>query len=487
MSTLTKLTLSEASVLLNERKISSEELTNAYIERIKTNDKTINAYLHYAFETASETARAVDQLRADGENLGALAGIPMGIKDNMSTLEMPTTCGSKMLEHYHAPFDATVVKQLKASKAVVLGKLNMDEFAMGSTTEHSYFKKTKNPVNLDRVPGGSSGGSAAAVASDEALYTLGSDTGGSIRQPASFCGVVGMKPTYGSISRYGLIAFASSLDQIGPFTKSVEDMALVLPHLMKKDPMDSTSLVSPEFSLDQIRKRDIKGIRVALPVDFMEEGIDEEVKAAILKSAKTLEAMGAIVETVSLKSLKHALPAYYIISSAEASSNLARFDGIKYGYRHPEFDSLETLYSRSRRYGFGDEVKRRILLGTYALSSGYYDAYYKKALKVKTLIMNEFEMLFQHYDVVLAPVAPTTAYGFDDCSEDALKMYLGDIYTVPVNIAGLPAISINCGFDKDGMPIGMQLIGKHFDEGMLLRVGHAYELEAKERGQLYVK
>lgn len=487
MSTLTKLTLAEASVLLSKKQISSEELTQSYIKQIKEKDQVINAYLHYAYDSALEEARAVDAKRAKGESLGELAGIPMAIKDNISTISMPTTCGSRMLENYMAPFDATIVKQLKASDAVVLGKLNMDEFAMGSTTEHSYFKKTKNPVKLDRVPGGSSGGSAAAVASDEALYTLGSDTGGSIRQPASFCGVVGMKPTYGSISRYGLIAFASSLDQIGPFTKTVEDMALVLPHLMKKDPMDSTSLDSPEYSMAKIKERDLKGVKVALPVEFMEEGIDPEVKAAILKSAKTLEGLGAVVETVSLKSLKHALPAYYIISSAEASSNLARFDGIKYGYRHPEFDSLETLYSRSRRYGFGDEVKRRILLGTYALSSGYYDAYYKKALKVKTLIMNEFDLLFKHYDVVLSPVAPTTAYGFDDCSDDALKMYLGDIYTVPVNIAGLPSMSVNCGFDKDGMPIGMQLIGKHFDEAMLLRVGHAYEVQAKEGGQLYGK
>lgn len=485
MSELTKMTLAEASRLLKNRTLKSEELTRAYIDEIQHKDGEIGAYIHYAFERAVTEAKAIDERLGKGEQLGALAGIPMGIKDNISTVDMPTTCGSKMLEGYQPPFDATVVKQLKSAGSVVLGKLNMDEFAMGSTTEHSYFKKTKNPVDIERVPGGSSGGSAAAVASDQAVFTLGSDTGGSIRQPASFCGVVGMKPTYGSISRYGLVAFASSLDQIGPFTKSVEDMALILETLMAYDPKDSTSQNSKFIDQTAVLSGELAGMKIALPKEFLEEGIDAPVKDAIIKAAKVYESMGAKVDLVSLKSLKHALPAYYIISSAEASSNLARFDGIKYGYRHDEFETLEQLYSRSRRHGFGKEVKRRILLGTYALSSGYYDAYYKKALKVRTLIVNEFDALFSKYDLVLSPVAPTTAYKFGECSDDALKMYLGDIYTVPVNIAGLPSMSLNCGFNQDGLPIGMQLIGQRFDETTILRAGHAYETQVTERGGLY--
>lgn len=485
MSELTSLTVKQAYEMLSLKKISSEELTRVHLDTIKLRDDEIGAYIHVDEKIALEKARMVDEKRLRGETLDILAGLPIAIKDNLVTVDMPTTCASKMLEGFKSPYDATVVKLLRDYDSVILGKLNMDEFAMGSTTEHSYFKITKNPVNTERVPGGSSGGSAAAVASHQALFTLGSDTGGSIRQPASFCGVVGMKPTYGAISRYGLIAFASSLDQIGPFTKTVEDMALVLPKLMKYDKMDTTSVKSPEYDFDKVTDGDIKGLKIALPVEFLEEGIDKPVKEAILKAAKKFEKLGAIVEEVSLKSLKYALPAYYIISSAEASSNLARFDGIKYGYRHGEFESLEELYSRSRKHGFGKEVKRRILLGTYALSSGYYDAYYKKALKVKTLIVNEFSELYKKYDLVLSPVAPTTAYKFGDCSDDAIKMYLGDIYTVPVNIAGLPSMSLNCGFDQDGMPIGMQLIAKQFDEATILKAGHAYEIEISKKGGLY--
>ncbi len=463
--------------LLEKRDISSEELTNEYIQQINEKDSKYEAYISIN-EEAIKQAKKVDEKRKSNKDLSPLAGIPMAVKDNICTKDMLTTCGSKMLHNYKSPFDATVVNKLKSADAIILGKLNMDEFAMGSSTESSYFKTTKNPHDINCVPGGSSGGSAAAVSANEAVYTLGSDTGGSVRQPASFCGVVGMKPTYGSISRNGLIAFASSLDQIGIMTRGVEDLSYVMNETMGYDPLDSTSLKFEHVDYTSALKKDVKGLKIALPMNFLGEGIQESVKKHILKAAKKLESMGAIIEEIQFPNIEHALPAYYIISSAEASSNLSRFDGVQYGYRASEYDSLEELYKKTRQEGFGQEVKRRILLGTYALSSGYYDAYYKKALQVRNLIFKTYENIFSKYDLILSPVAPTTAYKIGAKNNQPLEMYLGDIYTVPVNIAGLPAISINCGYDENKMPIGMQLIGKAFNESMLLRVAHAYESEA---------
>ena len=471
--------MKEQAKMLQDKKISCVELTKAYLDNIKSQDEVIGAYLHVAEESAIASANRVDEKRRKGEALHPLSGLPMAIKDNICTKGMPTTCASKMLEGYQSPFDATVVKLLKEADAVVLGKVNMDEFAMGASTENSYYKKTRNPIDTDRVPGGSSGGSAAAVAAHMATYTLGSDTGGSVRQPASFCGVVGLKPTYGRISRSGLIAFASSLDQIGPLGRSVEDVATVYKMLAKHDEMDSTSGPDEALSIDALLGKSVKGMRVALPTAFFSEGIQIEVKEAVLHAAKVFESMGAIVEEVSLKAIDAALPAYYLISSAEASSNLARFDGVKYGYRTDDFQSIEELYKRTRGEGFGREVKRRILLGTYALSSGYYDAYYQKALKIRTMILREYTQLFEMYDFVLSPVAPSTAFKFGEHGKSPVEMYLGDIYTVPVNIAGLPGLSINCGFDQNHMPIGLQLIGKAHDEATLLSAGFAFEQTKK--------
>lgn len=465
--------------MLQSKEISCVELTNAYLESIKQQDEIIGAYLHVADKSALEKAKEIDDKRSKGDMLHPLAGLPMAIKDNICTKEMPTTCASKMLEGYISPYDATVVKLLREADAVVLGKVNMDEFAMGASTENSYYKKTRNPVAPDRVPGGSSGGSAAAVAAHMASYALGSDTGGSVRQPASFCGVVGLKPTYGRISRSGLIAFASSLDQIGPLGRSVEDVAAVYKLLSKHDAMDSTSGKSEALSFDALISKSVKGMKIALPTAFFSEGIQPEVKEAVLQAAKVFESLGAIVEEVSLTMIDAALPAYYLISSAEASSNLARFDGVKYGYRTDDFQSLEELYKRSRGEGFGKEVKRRILLGTYALSSGYYDAYYQKALKIRSMILSEYTQIFEKYDFVLSPVAPSTAYKFGEHEKSPVEMYLGDIYTVPVNIAGLPGLSINCGFDQNHLPIGLQLIGKAHDEATLLSAGYAFEQTKK--------
>jgi len=479
MQTLIYESMKRQSELLIAKEVSSVELTSAYLDQIEKTDASIGAFLSVDREGALKAAKAVDQKRVANETLGALAGIPMGLKDNICTTDMPTTCASKMLEDYRSPYDATVVSLLKEADAVILGKLNMDEFAMGASTENSYYKKTKNPILLDRVPGGSSGGSAAAVAAHQVAYTLGSDTGGSVRQPASFCGVAGLKPTYGRISRRGLIAFASSLDQIGPIGKSVEDVAQIYKMLAVHDALDSTSGSSEIHSVESLLSKDISKMRIALPRSFFEEGIQIEVKEAVLSAARTFESLGATVEEVDLKSLDAALPAYYLLSSAEASSNLARFDGVKYGYRTESFETIESLYKRTRGEGFGREVKRRILLGTYALSSGYYDAYYQKALKIRSLIQHEYEKMFEKYDFVLSPVAPTTAYPFGAHDKNPVEMYLGDIYTVPVNIAGVPGLSVNCGYDKDHMPIGMQLIGKAFDERTILSAGHAFELTKK--------
>lgn len=461
-------------------KLSYEEIVREYLKYITKTDDKIAAYLYVNSKKAIEQAKLIDERFKKGEQVGRLAGIPIAIKDNIVTKDMPTTCGSKMLENYYSPFDATIVEKITADDGIILGKLNLDEFAMGSTTENSYYQVTKNPHNLNRVPGGSSGGSAAAVASKQALITLGSDTGGSIRQPASFCGIVGLKPTYGRISRSGLIAFASSLDQIGPMTRNVEDLAYVMNVLFGYDKKDSTSADVEVEDFTKSLNKDIKGLKIALPTNYLKEGISKDVKETVLKAANTFRRLGAIVEDVEISIVKHALPAYYIISSAEASSNLARFDGIQYGFRPKGDFSLDELYKEARSQGFGKEVKRRILLGTYALSSGYYDAYYKKAQQVRSMIKSDFDTLFEKYDIVLSPTAPTTAYQMGMTSEDPIEMYMGDIYTVPVNIAGLPAVSINGGYDSDGMPIGIQLIAKAFDEKTLIKAAHSFERGGKD-------
>lgn len=475
MKTLIYETIKKQQAMLMQKEISSVALTEAYLTHIQETDSEIGAYLHLDAPSALRAAQKIDDQRMRGESLGPLAGIPMALKDNICTLDMPTTCASKMLDGYQPPYDAKVVQLLKGANAIILGKLNMDEFAMGASTENSYFKKTRNPIAPDRVPGGSSGGSAAAVASHQAAYTLGSDTGGSVRQPASFCGVVGLKPTYGRISRSGLIAFASSLDQIGPLAKTVEDVTEVFTAISGYDPMDSTSSKAEVMRAADYLSGDVSKMKIALPKSFFGEGIEASVKAAVHHAAKVFESLGATIIEVDLPNLDAALPAYYLLSSAEASSNLARFDGVQYGYRTDAFDSIETLYKQTRGEGFGREVKRRILLGTYALSSGYYDAYYQKALKVRTLIQSAFNKIFETCDFILSPVAPTTAYTFGAHDKSPVEMYLGDVYTVPVNIAGLPGLSVNCGYDEKGLPIGMQLIGQAFDEKTILSAGHAFE------------
>lgn len=470
-----KLTAHEIKALIDQKEITSEEITRAYLDRIDAVEDKVGAYITISAEQAIDQAKAVDAKIAKGEKLGALAGVPIAIKDNICTKGILTSCASKMLENFIAPYDATVVSKMKSQDVVMLGKLNMDEFAMGSSTENSAVKITKNPWNTKYVPGGSSGGSAAAVAADMAAFTLGSDTGGSIRQPASYCGVVGMKPTYGTVSRFGLVAFASSLDQIGPLTKDVKDMALALNMIMGHDKMDSSSAQVEYDDLSKYVGQEVKGMKVALPKEFLGEGVQPEVKKAILDSVKVLESQGMTVEEVSMDMTDMALPAYYLISSAEASSNLARFDGIKYGYRAKEFDNLIDLYKQTRDEAFGDEVKRRIMLGTYALSSGYYDAYYKKAQQVRTLIKEEFSKLFADYDIVLTPTCPTTAFEIGMESDNPIEMYLNDICTVPINIAGVPALSINAGFDDKGLPIGIQFIGNVLQEGTILKAAYAYE------------
>lgn len=475
MSALIEKTLFELSNGLAAKEFSSVEVTKAYLDAIESKEPDVKAYLTVDAEGALATAKDVDEQRMQGRALSPLAGIPAGIKDNICTRGLRTTCASKMLAEFRPPYDASVIEKLKQSSYVLLGKLNMDEFAMGSTTENSYFQVTKNPRNLSCVPGGSSGGSAAAVAALEAAYTLGSDTGGSIRLPASFCGVVGMKPTYGTVSRYGLVAFASSLDQIGPLTKDVRDNAMVLNAISGHDPRDATSLNQdiPDYMAGL--EKGVKGLKIGLPKEFFGGGIHPEVKHAVLTAASKLEAQGAQLLDVSMPSIDHALAAYYVISSAEASSNLARFDGVRYGYRSKQFDDIDSLYQRSRSEGFGPEVKRRIMLGTFALSSGYYDAYYKKALQVRSLIMKEFSAVLETCDLILSPVAPTVAYRIGEKTQNSVEMYLGDAYTVPVNIAGVPALSLPCGKDSDGMPIGMQLIGRHFSEPLLYQAGYAFE------------
>ena len=468
-------TIHEYAELLKQRKLSSVELTKQYLARIEKADAQIGSYITVCPDDALAAAGKADERISRGEAT-LLTGIPVGIKDNICTEGITTTCASKMLYNFVPPYDATVTKRLKNEGAVILGKLNMDEFAMGSSTESSYFKKTKNPYDLTRVPGGSSGGSAASVSADLAPYALGSDTGGSIRQPAAFCGNVGLKPTYGLVSRFGLIAFASSLDQIGSFTKDVTDCAIVLNAIAGYDKMDSTSVDADKTDYTKALGLPLKGMKVGVPKQYLESGIQAEIREAVENAIKVYEMLGAECEECSLPLSKFALPAYYLISSAEASSNLARFDGIKYGYRAEEYHGLTDLYEITRSEGFGEEVKRRIMLGTYALSSGYYDAYYKKAQQVRGLIKRDFAACFEKYDVLLTPTTPTTAYKFGEKS-DPVAMYMGDICTVAVNIAGLPAISIPAGLDKKGMPIGIQLIANSFDERKLLTAAFAYERE----------
>ena len=479
MSELTERTIFEHAEALRKKEYSSVQLTQAYLEQIDKKDKTIGAYITVTADRAIESAEAFDEGRCSDSEISPLAGIPCGIKDNMCTKGIKTTCASKMLGGYIPPYSAHVVEKLEKSGAVILGKLNMDEFAMGSTTENSAFKVCRNPLDTDRVPGGSSGGSAAAVAAREAVYTLGSDTGGSIRQPASFCGVVGMKPTYGSVSRYGLVAFASSLDQIGPITSTVLDNALVLNAIVGHDKRDATSVkrVYNDFTADI--KNGVKGMKIGVPEEFFGEGISDDVRKAVLAATDTYRALGAELVSVSMPSIDYALSAYYVISSAEASSNLARFDGVRYGYRCDDYSNIDELYRKSRSEGFGSEVKKRIMLGTFALSSGYYDAYYKKALQVRSLVRKDFDEAFGKCDFIISPVAPTVAYKIGEKTGDSLQMYMGDAYSVPVNIAGIPALTLPCGIGEGGMPVGMQLIGPAFSEGLLYRAGFAFESTGK--------
>lgn len=479
MSELTERTIFEHAEALRKKEYSSVQLTQAYLEQIDKKDKTIGAYITVTADRAIESAKAFDEGRCSDSEISPLAGIPCGIKDNMCTKGIKTTCASKMLGGYIPPYSAHVVEKLEKSGAVILGKLNMDEFAMGSTTENSAFKVCRNPLDTDRVPGGSSGGSAAAVAAREAVYTLGSDTGGSIRQPASFCGVVGMKPTYGSVSRYGLVAFASSLDQIGPITSTVLDNALVLNAIVGHDKRDATSVkrVYNDFTADI--KNGVKRMKIGVPEEFFGEGISDDVRKAVLAATDTYRALGAELVSVSMPSIDYALSAYYVISSAEASSNLARFDGVRYGYRCDDYSNIDELYRKSRSEGFGSEVKKRIMLGTFALSSGYYDAYYKKALQVRSLVRKDFDEAFGKCDFIISPVAPTVAYKIGEKTGDSLQMYMGDAYSVPVNIAGIPALTLPCGIGEGGMPVGMQLIGPAFSEGLLYRAGFAFESTGK--------
>ncbi len=474
-------TVHELVEKLEKGEITSEELTKSYFKRIKEIDPKIKAYVSILEEDALEKAKKVDEDRKSGKTVSKFAGIPIGIKDNMCIAGTKTTCSSKMLENFIAPYNATVIDKLNNEGLIYLGKLNMDEFAMGGSTEYSAFFKTHNPWDLERVPGGSSGGSAAAVAAEIAPWTLGSDTGGSIRQPSSLCGVVGLKPTYGLVSRYGLVAFASSLDQIGPITKDVTDSAILLNLISGHDEKDSTSMnvEKKDYTLSLIN--DVKGMKIGLPKEYIGDGIDEEVKQSILEVAKKYEELGATVEECSLDVGKYATAVYYIIACAEASSNLGRFDGIRYGYRTEKFDSLKDIYRNSRSEGFGPEVKRRIILGTYVLSSGYYDAYYKKAQKVRTVIKNAYDELFKKYDLLLTPTSPTTAFKIGEKLNNPLQMYLADICTVPVNIGGLPAMSLPCSLDSKGLPIGFQLIGKAFGEETIFKAAYTYEQNSNFR------
>ncbi len=471
---ITALKIRDMRTMLDKKEVSAAELADAYLERINNVDGKLESYITVTADEAKSAAAKAQEVIDKGE-AAPLTGIPMAIKDNICTDGVKTTCASKMLEDFVPPYNATVMEKLNAGGIVMLGKTSMDEFAMGGSTQTSAFKKTKNPYDLGRVPGGSSGGSAAAVGASLCAAALGSDTGGSIRQPASFCGVTGMKPTYGRVSRYGLVAFASSLDQIGPIAKDAHDCALILNQISGYDYHDGTSakLDVPDFTA-KIGK-DIKGMKIAMPKEFYAKGIDEDVKNAVTEAAKQYEKMGAVIVDCSMPSLKYAVAAYYLIASAEASSNLSRYDGIKYGHRAEEGESYNDLICNSRSEGFGDEVKRRILLGNYALSSGYYDAYYGKAMALKQKIREEYDEIFEKCDVILTPTAPTVAYGVNENISDPAKMYQADICTVTVNIASLPAISTTCGYDKNGMPIGMSIVGRRWDEATVIQAADAYE------------
>lgn len=472
---ITELTVHELQEKIKSKELTITQIVQAYINRINQKENEVQAFVTPLTSKALVQAKTIEEKANNGEIKGEYTGIPIGIKDNICTKGIKTTCSSKMLENFISPYSATVVEKLENENMIDLGKLNMDEFAMGGSTEYSYFKKTKNPWNLKKVPGGSSGGSAAAVAANMVPWALGSDTGGSIRQPASFCGVVGLKPTYGLISRYGLVAFASSLDQIGPITKDVRDCAMLLNIIAGHDEKDTTSAEKEKIDYTKALKNNVKGLKIGIPKEFFGEGINEEVKQSLQQAIEKYKELGAEIEEFSLDIAKYSLAAYYIIACAEASSNLGRFDGIRYTYRTPEFKSLKEIYKKSRSEGFGEEVKRRIILGTYVLSSGYYDAYYKKAQKVRTLVMNEFNKGFEKYDIILTPTSPTVAFDIGSKSNNPLEMYLADICTVSVNVAGLPGISIPCGVDKEGMPIGMQLIGKKFSEETLLNAAYTFE------------
>ncbi len=473
---LAKLTAHECKDKLAQKEISSKELVQAVLDRIEAVEGKVRAYITRTPEAALQAAADVDERRARGEALGPLAGIPIALKDVLCTRDVRTTCASRILEAFVPPYDATVVAKLNAAGAILVGKTNMDEFAMGSSTESSYFHPTHNPWDLERVPGGSSGGSAAAVAADETILALGSDTGGSIRQPASLCGVVGMKPTYGRVSRYGLIAYGSSLDQIGPLTKDVRDTALVMSVIAGRDPADSTSADRPVPDYTQALDGNIRGLRFGMPKECFAEGIRDDIKERVEAAARTLESLGARIEQVSLPTSKWGIAAYYLVATAEASSNLARYAGVGYGYRTADKgEDLVGMYMKSRAEGFGAEVKRRIMLGTYVLSAGFYDAYYLQASKVRTLLRRDFDTAFEKVNVILMPVSPTPAFKIGEKTADPLQMYLMDVYTVTLNMVGLPGIALPCGFSREGLPVGMQLIGKVFDEETLLRAAHAFE------------
>lgn len=472
---LMSLTALELGKKIRERETSAVEAAREALDQIKKVDKTLNCFVTVDEEQALRRAEEIQKKIEAGELTGPLAGVPAAVKDNLCTESLRTTCSSRMLEHFVPSYTAEAVKNLEKAGAVVIGKSNMDEFAMGSTTETSYFGPTRNPWNPEHVPGGSSGGSCAAVAAEECSFALGSDTGGSIRQPSAFCGVTGLKPTYGTVSRYGLIAYGSSLDQIGPIGKDAADCAAVLEAIASYDRKDSTSMKRDSYDFLSSLDGSAEGLRIGIPRDYFGDGLNGEVKERILEAAKALESKGAVLEEFDLSLVEYAIPAYYVIASAEASSNLARFDGVKYGYRTREYEGLHNMYKKSRSEGFGPEVKRRIMLGSFVLSSGYYDAYYLKALKTKALIKQAFDRAFEKYDMILGPAAPTTAPKLGESLGDPLSMYLGDIYTVSVNLAGLPGITVPCGTDGRGLPIGMQLIGDCFQERKILRAAHAYE------------
>ncbi|MYL45528.1 Asp-tRNA(Asn)/Glu-tRNA(Gln) amidotransferase subunit GatA [Virgibacillus halodenitrificans] len=478
-------TIKELEEKIHNKEVTVQDLVDTSYKRIKEVDGQVHAFLTLNEESAREEAKKLD---AAADQTASLFGMPAGIKDNIVTKALRTTCASQFLDNFDDPlYNATVVDKLASQQAITIGKLNMDEFAMGSSNENSSYTPTRNPWNTDYVPGGSSGGSAASVAAGEVLFSLGSDTGGSIRQPAAFCGVVGLKPTYGRVSRFGLVAFASSLDQIGPITRNVEDNARVLEVIAGIDPMDSTSANVDVPKYTEALTGDVKGLKIAVPKEYLAEGVAPEVKESVLQALKVYESLGATWEEVSLPHSKYAVATYYLLSSSEASANLARFDGVRYGVRSENADNMIDMFKKSRSEGFGEEVKRRIMLGTFALSSGYYDAYYKKAQKVRTLIKNDFDKIFEDYDVVIGPTTPTPAFKVGEKIDDPLTMYANDILTIPVNLAGVPGISLPCGFSEEGLPFGLQIIGKHFDESTVYRAAHAYEQATdhhKKRPQL---